>query len=142
MIITPSHRILHAVDLMVQDLTMNIRAHLPTTNRHIVDVYVVDFGGVGIHPHHRPPLIRGRLLIDVVPRGGVGTGEGVVVTIRIQVEEDETVLVIHTINLRPPLNTTGNQGLRRPITTLIVQELKSERTSPKKNARILGVRCL
>lgn len=144
--ITSNHPILHAVDLMVQDLTMislNIRAHLLTTNRHIVGVGVVDFGGVDIrhHRHHHHPLIRGRLSIDVVLRGGVGTGEGVV-TIRIQVEGDETVLVIHTINLRPPLNTTENQGLRRPITTLIVQELKSERTNPKKIAKILGARCL
>lgn len=140
--IIPNHRILHAVDLMVQDLTMislNIRAHLLTINRHIVGVGVVDFGGVGIH-HHHPPLIRGRLSIGVVLRGGAGTGEGVGM-IRIQVEEDETVLVIRTINLRPPLNTTENQGLRRPITTLIVQELKPEKTSPK-IARIPGARCL
>lgn len=75
MIITLSLHILHDVDPMVRDLTMinlSIRAHLLIINRHIVDVAVVDSGGVDIL---HLLLIRGRLSIDAVPRGGAATGE-------------------------------------------------------------------
>lgn len=139
-----SHHILHAVDLMVQDLTMSLnitdhRVHLLTTNQHIADVaVVVDSGGVDIH-HHLST--GGRLSIGVVPRGDVATGEEAV-TIQIQVGEDETVPVIRMINLRHLLNTTDNQELRRLTTTLIVRESKPERRSLKRTARILGAKCL
>lgn len=138
-----NHHILHAVDHMVQDLTMSLnitdhRVHLLTTNRHIADVAVADSGGVDIH-HHL--LIGGCLSIGVVLRGDVATGEEAV-TIQIQVGEDETVPVIRMINHRHPSNTTDNQELRRLTTTLIVRESKPERRSLKRTARIPGAKCL
>lgn len=141
--VTPSHHILHAVDPMVQDLTMtrlNItdpRVHLLIINRHIADVAVVDFVGAGIRHHH---LIGGHPSIGVVLRGDAVTGEEAV-TIQIQVEEDETVPVIRMISLRHRLNTTDNQEHRRPTITLIVRELSQEKRSSKRTAKILGARC-
>lgn len=126
MTITLSHHI-HAVDPMVQDLTMtspNTMGHLINKglpiNNHFADVAVVASGAVNIHRHL---WISEHPMTDVVPKGDVVIGEEVdlATIIQIQVEQlGDIVLMIDTIN-HHLLNTVVHPDILRPMIAIIVQ---------------------
>jgi hypothetical protein len=146
MIITLSHPI-HAVDPMAQDPTMNlsttdhrINRALPTINLCTVGVDGVGSGVVGIH--HRL-WINDHLTRGVAPSGGAAIEEEVdlVMTMRIQIAQDDIVPVIHMINLPHP-SSIVNQNINLLMTIISVRWLNPElRTSLKRTGKILGVKC-